>query len=174
MKSKKLPAGKNEVILPRLHRLRLDSLECKRNGKLSGAKLSASIKRSIRISLINKSEEVKNCRVIIGISVNGNWSPSGEDEPAILFSAIYNVRFNFSEEIDAPTADKLLSDQFYRDALVAQAMPLVNMHMYSQLDAMGIDAHSRSLGMDTSGVVSHQSVAKKSSKAKASDSPSAS
>lgn len=169
MKSKKSSASESDVVFPKLYRLRLESLECKKNRKPNGAKLNASVNRSIRISLVDKSEEVKICRVFVTVAVTGNWKDAAENDPAISFSAEYNVRFDFPEAIDATAADKLLSEKFYRDVLVMQVMPLVNMHMHSQLDMLGIDAHSRSLGMDTSGMMSGKNLVKKSSKVKESD-----
>ena len=99
--------------------------------------------------------------MIVNISVTGNWSAPDESDPIISFSAAYNAKFDFPETIDATEADRLLSDNFYRNVLVVQTMPLVNSHMYSQLDMMGIDTHSRSLGMDASGLASRKHVVEK-------------
>lgn len=99
--------------------------------------------------MLEKSETISKCRVNINVVVDGKWNLP-ESDPVITFLATYNAKFNFPETVEHDTVDQLLSDDFYRQALVAQVIPLIHDHMYSQLDMMGISTNSRPLGLDFS------------------------
>ena len=149
MKTKKFTSISDEIIFPKLHRLRIESLEFLRKSKPGGSNLTASISRKITVSMLEKSDTVSACRVNINVVVDGNWGLP-ESEPVITFLATYNAKLNFPDTVEYSTADHLLSDDFYRQALVAQVIPRVHAHMYSQLEMMGIATNSRSLGLDFS------------------------
>jgi hypothetical protein len=143
----------NRPVLPKLLRVRLDSLECARKTTKNSSDLKASVTRTVKLALLENSNTDDSCRVVVNVTLQGTWTTADLPEPVIVFSAIYNAKFSYPTEIEAATAEKWIHDEFYRDAVVSTAMPIINLHMYSQLDMMGIATNSQPLGLPSGGAM---------------------
>lgn len=142
---------KNKIqspAIPTLSRVILRELEVKR-GELSAPKLTAEYTHNISLVLIKPVEGKTQVRINGEISLEGKWLKEGETKPAISFLGVYEARFIFSTKIPYELVSHWMKDAFYRDSAIAQAMPVINLHMYSQLEMMGLNPHKKKIGYES-------------------------
>lgn len=135
-------------ILPTLIRVILKKLEVQRREVLS-SKTKAEIIQNISLELIKPAEGQKQSRIKGNISIIGKWNNEGDIEPVVTFLGEYEARFTLPPNIPYKLVHKWMEDAFYRDSVIAQAIPTINLHMYSQLRMMGFNSRSMAIGYES-------------------------
>lgn len=134
--------------LPTLTRVLLKKLEVQRREVLV-SKLSTKIIHEISLVSLRPVEGESQVRIKGEVSLNGKWFSEGDKEPIVSFLGSYEARFIFPQNIQLDWVEKWMEDAFYRDSAIAQAIPVINLHMDSQLVMMGLNARSKKLGYES-------------------------
>lgn len=134
--------------LPTLTRVILKKLEVQRREVLA-SKLSTKIIHEISLVPLMPTEKMPQVRIKGEVSLNGKWYSEGGKEPIVSFLGSYEARFIFPQDIQLDWVEKWMEDAYYRDSAIAQAIPVINLHMDSQLVMMGLNARSKKLGYES-------------------------
>lgn len=140
---------------PQLKRVVLLSIDAKHRPCKAPDGLISHFKNRIWVELLEPIETNTSPRIRIGVDVNGKWYMDKESDPVITFEGGYEGRFDFGELV--VTMDDVvswLSDDFYRQSLVAQVIPVVNTHVHAQLEMMGVRTNRRPLGFAPESIIS--------------------
>ena len=134
------------VCLPQLIRVLLRSLDIKRLGSAASKKLVSEISHSISVELMEPVEGRTEVRARAEVRLDGKWSEEVGGKPLITFLGTYEARYDFPKFITLKQAKEWLEDTYSKDVLVAQSIPVINLHMHSQLEMLGLNAHSKVIG----------------------------
>lgn len=135
--------------IPYLGRLRLLRIELEHKPVAGKAKLTGKVHRDIAIAIIPSTEPgVSNNLIEVIVTVNGKWTNGEEEVPVVKFFGEYRARLRFAKVVTDEQITTWMQDSLYREVAIAQVIPLVNQHLYSQLEMLGISSGSRSLGLD--------------------------
>jgi hypothetical protein len=150
-KSKKKISKKIDILIPQLRRVKLIQIQCVRNPNPNKQnELHADIKRVISAEVLRKSNGEDKCRIRVSVKIDGTWSDQITEKPRIVFSGQYEAQFSFPDGVNVETVVEWMEEKSYRDGVVAQVIPVVHLHMYSQLEMMGVNTTGRSLGISSS------------------------
>jgi hypothetical protein len=157
-KSKKKTSKKIDVLIPQLLRVKLIQIQCVCNPNPNKqttiadkqSELHANIKRAISAEVLKKSNGDDGCRIRVSVKIDGTWSNQVTETPRIVFSGQYEAQFSFPEGVNVENVLEWMEEKSYREGVVAQVIPVVNLHMYSQLEMMGVNSTTRSLGIPSS------------------------
>lgn len=108
--------------------------------------LRSRLTKNIRLELLASNDNSTNSRIRVAVETRGVWFEQDETKPIISLDASYEGRFIFREKIDEDLIEHWLDDSYYRDSLVAQVIPVVNTHLFAQLELMGVRTNKRALG----------------------------
>jgi hypothetical protein len=134
--------------LPQLARVILIKLAVQRR-EILPQKLTSEVIQTISLKALKPKEVTSPVRIRGVISVDGKWHNEGDKEPAVSFEGQYEARYIFPPDIEFALVDKWMEEPFFRDAALAQAIPVVNLHMYTQLEMMGLNTHSKKIGYES-------------------------
>lgn len=132
--------------LPQLIRVLLLKFEVQRQPLLA-LNLSSEINHEVSLVLLNPKDD-SIVRVKVLVSLDGKWLGEGQNVPLVSFVGDYEARFVFSTEFTFEMVEKWLKNNFYVDTLVAQVIPVVNLHMFSQLEMMGMNSNNKKIGYE--------------------------
>lgn len=141
-------SGKNSIpspSLPTLTRVIVNKLEVERQKNLV-ANLSSEIVHEISLELLKPVDGKSQVRIRGEITLDGKWCCEGKKKPVVTFLGRYEARFILPPDTSYEVAEKWMENSFYRDSVIAQAIPVANLHMYSQLEMMGLNPHSKKIG----------------------------
>ncbi|MDP1689323.1 MAG: hypothetical protein Q8L47_04315 [bacterium] len=133
--------------LPQLIRVLLLKLEVQRQSLLA-PKLTSEVNHEVSLVLLKPKDDSSLVRVKVMVSLDGKWRAEGQQVPLVSFVGDYEARFVFSTEFTFEMVEKWLKNNFYIDSLIAQAIPVVNLHMFSQLEMMGVNPNNKKIGYE--------------------------
>lgn len=139
--------SKQNIRLPKLIRVVLKQLGVQR-GDVLGSKLTSEVAYGMSLELLKPINGKSQVRIKGEISLNGQWHGEGGGGPMASFSGVYEARFILPPDVAFDMVEKWMEDPFYRDSIMAQAVPVVNLHMYSQLEMMGLNPLSKAIGYE--------------------------
>jgi len=139
-------SSSKEPRSPQLNRVVLLKLKLENRPNGFTGKLAAKLRREAKLVLIPPSPTQSRCRIAVALQFVGEWTDEGVAEPVVSFAGEYEGRFTFSEDVPLSSIQKWLKNKFYRDSIIAQAYPVANGHMYTQLGMTGLNVRSRMLG----------------------------
>lgn len=86
-------------------------------------------------------------QAVVKISLVANGSNEAQPDEKAAFSADYEAKFNYANEVTEAEISHLILQEPYQYVLVAQAFPLAMTHFRRELQAMGFDARQLPLGV---------------------------
>lgn len=150
MVTKSEKASSQRIRLPQLVRILLIKLGVERLAGSTASEdgvLTSKIRHQIQLELLPPTKPEAPVRLRANVEIIGEWSRKG-GSPVVRFSGYYESRFTFPPHIKFEMVDKWIEDSFFRDAVVAQAIPTINLHMYSQLEMMGLNPNQKKIGYE--------------------------
>lgn len=137
------------VEIPYLNRVRIISLDIKNTPVGNNLKLRGKISRNIQLGLIENSnpDSSQKTAIRLEVEVDGVWKDVETDDVIITYKAKYAASFLFAKGVDDNDITHWMEDPIYRDGVIAQAIPSIHQHLYAQMDMMGLNQKSRTLGL---------------------------
>lgn len=145
---------------PQLKRVVLLSINALHSPCKAPGGLVSHFKNRISLELLAPSDSETNPRIRLGVEVAGKWSVDKDSEPVITFDGAYEGRFEFPEPASTKEVNSWLEDGFYRESLIAQVIPVVNTHVFAQLEMMGLRTNKRPLGFSPQSITPVQAAKK--------------
>lgn len=108
--------------------------------------IKSKIRREISLGLLEPLKDSQGCRLKAKVDVDGTWKFEDVEEPLITFQGEYQAQFVFPVGVSIEQASTWLDNDFFGQAAIAQAMPVINMHMFAQLEMMGLSTRGRVIG----------------------------
>lgn len=158
-----------EPRIPELRKVVLLRVNASHNPAESDAKtgqIKSKITREMSFDLLEPLTKSGGCRLRINVSVDATWKLETEEEPLITFQGEYEARFMFPSVVSMGQASAWLDSEFFCNAAIAQAIPIINAHMFEQLEMMGLRTSGRPIGFQPSSTDKEDAKVKPSVKAK--------
>lgn len=147
--------------LPKLIRVVLLHINAEHTPFSGSCKLTSKVNREFQLELLEPLETKKSPRILVHILTEGEWYNEDVAKPVITIRAQYEGRFLLPEKTPIPLAEEWMDDEFYRNSIIAQLYPVVNIHLFTQLEMMGLNTKGRSLGYEGSVVTKNAESAKR-------------